>query len=64
MGKKLKIVIVVVVVVIGLFFILALASVPYVNTNVQEIAGINQFIAIKDGSMYNFHFSLVDNDNA
>ena len=41
-----------------------MASVPYVNTNVQEIAGINQFIAIKDGSMYNFRFSLVDNDNA
>jgi hypothetical protein len=63
MGKKLKIVIVVVVVIVGLFIVGALASGPYVNTDVASIAGVTQFIAMKDGSLYKMRFSLVDNDN-
>ena len=33
------------------------------NTDVESIAGVTQFVAVKDGSLYKMRFSLVDNDN-
>ncbi len=51
MRKALKIVIVVIVVIVGLFIVGGLVSTHSVNTNADEIAGITQFVVIKDGSI-------------
>jgi hypothetical protein len=62
-GKKLKITIIVVVAVVAIIVIAGLASTPYINRDVNSIAGVSQFVVLKDGSLYKARFSLVDQDN-
>lgn len=63
MRKGFKIAIVTVVAIVALFFIAAIASGPYVNANVNEIAGIKNFVVIHEsGDLYTARFSLVDNE--
>ena len=62
MRKAFKILIPVVVIIGVLAFIGILANIPYVNTNVDEIAGVTNFVIIHNGSLYKLRFSLTDND--
>jgi hypothetical protein len=66
LGKKLKIVIVVVVVLfIGVPIVLSFVSPGTVlKANPNNITGVTQFFVLKDGSLYNVRFSLVNKDSA
>jgi hypothetical protein len=71
MGKKLKIIIVfvigaVVVLFIGVAFVLSFVApgaVLEADSN-NNITGVTQFFVLKDGSLYNIRFSLVNKDGA
>lgn len=71
MDKKLKIVIVVVIGVVVVLFLgvtivlsfIAHGTVLEVDSN-NNITGVTQFFELKDGSLYNVRFSLVNKDNA
>jgi hypothetical protein len=71
LGKKLKIVIVVVIGVVVVLFIgvaivlsfVAPGTVLEADSN-NNITGVTQFFVLKDGSLYNVRFSLVNKDNA
>jgi hypothetical protein len=58
-GKKV-IIIVVPIVVVFVFLIAVVGSQPYVNKNIDEIAGLTQFHVIKDGTITKLRFSFVD----
>jgi hypothetical protein len=60
LGKKLKIVIVVVIGVVVVLFI----GVAIVLSFVAPGTGVTQFFVLKDGSLYDVRFSLVNKDNA
>jgi hypothetical protein len=69
LGKKLKIVIMVVIAVvlllIGVPIILTfVAPGTVLNANANDITGVTQFFVLKDGSLYNVRFSLVNKDSA
>lgn len=60
-GKK-KAAIVIPIVIIGSLVLIGLLSMPYINKNVDDIAGVSQFVVYKDGSLTKFRFSMVDDN--
>jgi hypothetical protein len=69
MGKKVKIIIVVVIVVVFLFIglpiiLLYVSPGTVLKTDPNNITGVSQFYVLKDGSVYNVRFSLVNNQSS
>jgi hypothetical protein len=69
LGKKLKIVIGIVIGVVVLFIVVPIiltfvAPATVLNADSNNITGVTEFFVLKDGSVYNIRFSLVNKDGA
>lgn len=60
MKGRTKALVIVIPVAAFLILVIGIGSQPYANRNPDEIAGITQFIVIKDGSITKLRFSLID----
>jgi hypothetical protein len=62
MKRRTKSMIIIIPIAVVLYLLIGVGSQPYINTNVDEVAGITQFHVIRDGSITNVRFSLIDNN--
>ena len=59
MKRRTKSMIIIIPIAVVLYLLIGVGSQPYINTNVDEVAGITQFHVIRDRSITKVRFSLI-----